>query len=127
MVKLEISNKRLALELAGFAFYLYELYIFFHSPITGFIYDGSPEIFVLRMILLLVAFPVLYIFRFSYLFGWGDAFAWFLASLTAKEEDPVISPGEEITGFEISIIINILLGVLIFFRVINFAYNFFSY
>jgi hypothetical protein len=124
MINLELSKTRLTAEVAGFAFYLYELYIFFHSPLTGFIYDGSPEIFVLRIILLLIAFPILYFFRFSYLLGWGDAFSWFLASLNTEEGETVVSPGEEATYVAIGIIINVLLGVLIFFRFVNLAYRF---
>lgn len=125
MIKLELSNKRLTLELAGFIFYLYELYSFFHYPQVGYIFDGSPEIFFLKLVLLLVAFPILYFFRISYLLGWGDAFSWFLASLNAEEGEPIISPGEEATYSGIVIIINFLLGILIFFRLVNFAYIFF--
>ena len=115
-------EKKFFLEIGGFGFYLYELYSFFHTPISGYIYDGSPEIWALRLALLLFAFPILYIFRISYLLGWGDAFSWFLASLSTEEGDSVESPGEEATGLEINIIINMLLGVLIFFRLVNFFY-----
>jgi hypothetical protein len=125
MVNLELSKTRLTAEIAGFAFYLYELYSFFHTPITGYIYDGSPEIWALRLALLLIAFPILYLFRISYLLGWGDAFSWFLASLNTEEGDSVDSPGEEATGLGISICINFLLGILIIFRLVNYFYKFF--
>lgn len=124
-MKIPSPEKKLFLEIGGFIFYLYELYSFFHYPIDGYIYDGSPEIWALRLALLLIAFPILYIFRISYLLGWGDAFSWFLASLNTEEGEPIVSPGEEATGMAIGISINFLLGILILFRLINFAYRFF--
>ncbi len=125
MVELEISKARITAELAGFVFYLYELYSFFHTPITGYIWDGSPEIFALRLVLLVIAFPILYLFRISYLLGWGDAFAYFLASLWTEEGEPIISAGEEATWVAIATIINFLLVILIIYRVVNLAYKFF--
>jgi len=125
-MKIPPLEKKLLLEIGGFGFYVYELYSFFHYPTGGYIYDGSPEIWALRLALLLFAFPILYFFRFSQLAGWGDAFSWFLASLSTEEGDSVVSPGEEATSFEITIIINFLLGVLIIFRLINLFYKFFG-
>jgi hypothetical protein len=124
-MKIPTLEKKFFLEIGGFGFYLYELYSFFHYPIDGYIYDGSPEIWALRLALLLFVFPILYIFRISYLLGWGDAFSWFLASLNTEEGNLIESPGEEATGLEITMVVNFLLGILIFFRLINLAYRLF--
>lgn len=87
--------------------------------------NGHIEVIFLRSILLFFIFPILYIFRISQLFGLGDAFSWFLASANAEEGQPIVSAGEEATGLGINITINFLLGILIFFRFVKFAYTFF--
>jgi hypothetical protein len=51
MINPELSKTRLTAEAVGFIFYLYEFYIFFHSHLTVFVCDGSPEIFVFRAVL----------------------------------------------------------------------------
>ena len=62
------SGKKFALEISCFIFYLYELYSFFHYPQEISLYDGSFEIFHLRLIMLLLALPLLYIYRVAYFF-----------------------------------------------------------
>jgi hypothetical protein len=117
MIKTESFKTKLFFEIAGFIYYIYEFYVFFHYfPMADFI-NGHIEVIFLRTILLFFIFPILYIFRISRLFGLGDAFSWFLASANAEEGQPIVSAGEEATGLGISAIINFLLGALIMLRI----------
>lgn len=72
------SGKRIKIEVVGLIFYIYELHNFLYHQQTS-MYDGSFEIALLKMVLLLFALPVLYFFRVANFFGWGGALSFFFS------------------------------------------------
>lgn len=113
----DLINK-LFLELAGFIFYLYELYKFFHYS-ESFSTNGSVEIYFLRLVMLFLALPLLYLFRVAYFFDCGDALCLFLSGLFKFEN--------ENTFFQVKLFYNaiyILLSILLFFDALEYIYNF---
>ncbi len=113
--------KKLGLEISGFGFYLYELYIFFHHPQVVSIYDGSMEIYLIRFIMLLLALPLLYLFRIAYFFDWGDTLSYFLSGVFKFENAN--------TFFQVKLFyyaIYTLLSILLFLEAIDYIYKFFS-
>lgn len=113
------SVKKLGLEISGFAFYLYELYNFFHNP-QAISIGGSAEIYYLKFIMLLVALPLLYLFRIAYFFEWGEALSYFLSSVFKFENSN--------TFFQVKLFyyaIWALLSILLAFEVIGYVSKFF--
>lgn len=64
--------KKLVIEVLGFLFYLYSLYMFFHYPQEYSIYNDSFFIYHLKLIMLVLALPVLYIYQLAYHFNFED-------------------------------------------------------
>lgn len=69
------------LDIAGFLFYLFEVYIFFHEPTTVLYTEGDFFIYFFKIIILFLALPSLYIFRIFSFFGLEDAFSYFITSI----------------------------------------------
>jgi hypothetical protein len=111
-------TKKIILEISGFVFYLYELHSFFYNP--QIIYDGSAEVYFLKLIFLLLALPLLYLFRIAYFFDWGDALSSFLSGVFKFEDSN--------TFFQVKLFyfaIYGILSVLLFFEFIEYISKFF--
>lgn len=61
--------KKIEIEILGFFFYLFALYLFFHYPQEYSTYDDSYIMYSLKFIMLVVALPVLYIYQLAYYFN----------------------------------------------------------
>lgn len=111
--------KKIILEIPGFIFYLYEVYNFFTVPKIVSIYDGSSEIFFLRLIILLLALPLLYLFRLAYYFDWGGVLSSALSGIFKFDSKN--------TFFQVKLFyyaIYILLSILLFFKAVDYIYKF---
>jgi hypothetical protein len=73
--------KKLGVEIAGFIFYLFELYIFLHPSKYGYVIDSELTyyIYLCRFVFLLFALPLFYLFRIAYYFDLEDALTHFLS------------------------------------------------
>lgn len=116
-MKYESQNK-IWLEFSGFIFYLYELYNFFYHPPIVSMYDGTLEIFYLKSVLLLLALPLLYLFRIAYFFDWEETLSHFLSMAFNFENKNAF--------FQVKLFyyaINTILSILLFIEFIGFVRN----
>jgi len=63
------SQNKLLIEILGFFFYLYELYVFLYYPQYYSIQDWSFAIYSFRFALVLIVLPLLYLYRVAAFFG----------------------------------------------------------
>jgi hypothetical protein len=80
------SLDRIGMEIAGFCFYLWSFYHFFHSPHTIGFDDTSYAIATLQFLMLVIALPLLYIFRIADFFEWGEGLADFISSAIGSDD-----------------------------------------
>lgn len=106
------SIKKLGLEISGFVFYLYETYRLFTVP------EKIIEIFYLKLIFLLLALPLLYIFRIADFFDWGDTLSYFISSVFKVEHKNIF--------FQVKLFyhaIYTLLFILLLLETLNYFYD----
>ncbi|OGZ27720.1 MAG: hypothetical protein A2365_03700 [Candidatus Nealsonbacteria bacterium RIFOXYB1_FULL_40_15] len=75
-MRIEESKRELFFEIVGFCFYLFELRSFLTSPQEVSLMDSTIFIYSLKSILLLIALPLLYIFRIAYFLGLEEAISY---------------------------------------------------
>lgn len=72
---------RLLLEIAGFAFYLYEVYSEWFYGEDVFITDDYFLLHYLKIFTLFIVLPLLYLFRIAYYFDWEESLSDFLSNV----------------------------------------------
>ena len=72
--------KKITFEIFGFSFYLFEIYRFFHLGPIVFQTEGEFLVHYIKILLLFLALPLLYVYRIAYFFGWEDVFSYFLST-----------------------------------------------
>lgn len=77
------------LEIFGFGYYLFEFYSFFHNQQMVSLNDSSFVIFQLRLIMLIIALPLLYLFRVASFFDWDGALSNTISKMTKSENQNI--------------------------------------
>jgi len=72
--------KKIIFEIAGFSFYLFEIFRFFHQEPIVIPGQNDFLIFYIKILFLFFALPLLYIFRIASFLGWEDVFSYFLSA-----------------------------------------------
>lgn len=113
--------KKLGLEVSGFIFYLFELYLFFHSFEYAIYSELTFYIYICRYVMLLYALPVLYLFRIAYYFDLGDALSQMLSNIYKFDN---VNTFLQVKIFYYAIYV--ILSILLFFQALDFVSGFFG-